>query len=85
MGYLTEIFNRVLLQGVKSLAPTYPPDQTTNIVYQPVSINGCFQPLWQVFGSCFQFLYLLLSANDLRVLLWPGEQKSTELKTAAMQ
>lgn len=58
LGHLTEIFNRAL-QGAKSLAPTDPawPD---NIVYQPVSVNGCFQPLWQVFGSCFQFLYCCL-------------------------
>ena len=46
-----------VLQGIKSLTPTEPQvTQIANcitnvIVYQPVTINGCFQPLWYILGS----------------------------------
>lgn len=34
------------LQGIKSLATSDPYKTANIIVYQPVTINGCFQPLW---------------------------------------
>lgn len=49
MGLFTETFSIIL--GIKSLDPTDPKlTQITNIiVYQPASINCCFQPLWVEF------------------------------------
>lgn len=46
MEYFTEIFNRVL-KALSRWLQLIPTDQIANIiVYQPVTINGCFQPLW---------------------------------------
>lgn len=46
MEYFTEIFNRVL-KALSCWLQLIPTDQIADIiVYQPVTINGCFQPLW---------------------------------------
>lgn len=62
-----ETLQKSLIEFYKGLSHWFQLNSTqiTDIIlYQPVFINGCFQPLWSILGSCFQLLYLLLLAND---------------------
>lgn len=71
MGKEQHSLQKSLIEVYKGLSHWLQLTQTTSIiVYQPWTVNGYLQPVWQILGSCFQLLHWLLSANDRHGLFW---------------